>query len=253
MLPDLHLMVELDCWTGPADFPESMLLLETYLAAHGNVTLTLLALEPLQKALARLAPLGPAALPDHLVTDGGMAIHHAQGGGWVEDREYRERAGAGWDPLVLARFVVSRHGSAFRQVLVDGSPRRALFRVDPGRDLAGAAAELQACLDLTPFRGRIVQEGRDLEVIPEAIDQGLPAAFLRERVPDTSALMVCGRSERILGLLRAADHPVLLADSPMDFRTPGMPRDRVVFSPAKGPAGVLEALLRLEFHIQFSA
>ena len=253
MLPDLHLMVELDCWTGPNDLPESMLLLETYLAAHGNVTLTLVALEPLPKALARLAPLGPAALPDHLVTDGGMAIHHAVDGGWAEDRDYRARVGAGWDSLVLARFVVSRHGGAFRQILVEGSPRRALFRIEGGRDLAEAAAELQACLELTPFRGRILQDGRDLEVVPEAVDRGLAAAFLRERLPGPAALMVCGRSERILGLLRAADHPVLLADSLMDFRTPGVPRDRVAFSPAKGPAGILEALLRLEFHIQFSA
>lgn len=228
MLPDLHLLVELDCWAPQEGASEAFVLLETFLAAHGNITVSLLSWEALRPGLERLATAGDWSFPDHFIAEGGLAIFHARASGaWVEDTGYRRWVGARWDPLALQRAVLSRPSYSFRQILGEGSARRAVFKVEPDRNLVQAVAELEDCLARTPYSARIALDGDTFEVVPQDVGPRTAAAFLHERLARPCPLMACGSSPRFQEVLRLAELPVRLTG---------------------GPEEVLEALFRVQVH-----
>lgn len=228
MLPNLHLLVELGCWAPWEGAVEPFLRLETFLGAHGNITVTLLSWGPLRPGLERLAKIGDWSFPDHFITEGGLALFHARASGaWVEDLGYHRWVGARWDPLALERAVFSQPSYSFRQILGAGSARRAIFKVEPDHDPARAVAELEACLAQTSCSGRLALAGEVLEVVPLDVGPRTAAAYLHQHLATPCALMACGGSEAFQEVLGLADFPVPLAG---------------------GPEGILAALSELQIH-----
>ena len=246
MIPDLHLVLELESWVPLEGRSEPLIKLKTYLGAHDNLTLTLVSENPLWSGLEQLGARD-SSFPDHFISDGGLAIYHARkNGSWAEDAEYRHWVGARWDPLVLERVAASRGFRCFRQVLGAHSPRRAVFTVAPDQSLRRAAEELEACLALTPFDGRIVVAGDNQEVVPRTVGFRTAATYLHQHLPGPPAMMACGCKEGFLEVLQLAEYPVLLAGGPMGIDNPGLPKGKVYFSPKAGPSGILDTLLGLD-------
>ena len=252
MVPDLHLLVELDCWLPSKGQTGALLRLETYLGTHGDITLTLAGPASLTTCLERMASFGDRLAPDRFITEGGLAIFHARDdGSWAEDVEYRRWVGTQWDPLALQRVVATRPSCRFRQILGDGSGRRALFKAEPDLTLPEAVAGLEACLDLMPFPGRVAVQGDVLEVVPGTIGYHTAAAHLRRRQPEACCQVACGCTEAFLEVFQGADCPVLLAGGSLAFSTPGLPLDKIYFSLERGADGILEALRK--FHAEQKA
>ena len=248
MVPDLHLLVELNSWASPEDAPEGLFKLETYLAAHRNITLTLVTRDPIRSALKQMARFGAADVPDHLIVDGGLGVYHAQGNGsWSEDHEYRRWVRTRWDPLALERILEASEARRFRPVRGEFSRQRAVFKVDPSHYLHQAVAELEACVRRCPFAAKVVRDGALLEVVPQDVNLGSAATFLQQGRLAPASMMVCAGAGHDLGLLRLADHPVLLADCLLDGNTLGIAEEKLQFSFDRGPIGILDSLFRIEF------
>lgn len=168
-------------------------------------------------------------------------------------------APVGGDPAALAAlegFLAER--PRIRVTLVTpGSPAQISERIQamgghvmPAHALAQSGMEMFRVLE--PGRWgedlahRLWAEGQRASV-PTGLDPVAALVHLRKLEPELGTLMACGRSEADLPLLRAADMPMVMADSPLDFSTPGLPRDRAYRTVLPGPAGVQEALVRAEF------
>ena len=247
MFPNLHLLVELDCWWSGAEPTETLVRLKTFLGAHRNITLTLASSTPLMACLETLATRGDGKLPDRVIAEGGLAIFHARDdGSWAEDTDYHQWVGTQWDPLTLQQFVVSRPSRHFRGIQGTGWPRRAIFTFGRDQPLREAVEELEGYIEQTPYLARVVVDGDLLEVVPKVIGYQAAAAHLHRHFASATPLMACARTEPFLEVLQLADYPVFLAGGELGHSTPDLPRSEGNLSPSMPSNGILDALLRLQ-------
>lgn len=244
---NLHLLAELGTWVAQGDYPEALPKLEQYLDSHSGIVLTLVTRGPLKQALDCLEGLAKR-LPDHLISDAGTSLSHRdEQGAWIEDAEYRTWAESCWDSHALERFVEWATPIDSKRAIGGLSLRHVIFEFEPSVDPAQAIGNLESSMNNFGLNGALEQVGHVLEVVPKGVNPVAAARFLRNQLNHPGPMMVCGSSELNLNLFQHADYPVLMANSPMGFDTPGIPAERIYFTTSSGPAGILEALMRVEF------
>ena len=244
---NLHLLAELDTWVTQSGSPEALPKLEQYLSAHPEIAFSLVTRGPLRQALCRLEGLAKR-LPDHIISDAGTAIFHRdEQGSWVEDAGYRAWAESRWDPIALERLVERGTPIGAKRAIGGLSSRHVIFEFGPSVDPAQAIGDLETTMDHFGLSGTVEHLGHVLEVMPQGVSRVAAATFLHQRMDHPGPLMVCGSTELNLSLFQHADYPVLMANSPLGFETPGIPAERIYLTANTGPAGVVEALMRVEF------
>lgn len=247
----LHLIVELNSWAPSGEDPAVRTKLESHLADRPNITLTVVTRGPLQAALERMGPA--LKLPSQIIAEAGTAIYQAGGpGGWQEDAQYRAWVESNWDPKCLEALMASGVIRGLHLVPGGLTASHAIFEAGEGMDMSLALEALSMNASGAGLKASILAHGNLLELVPSGVDRGTAVAHLRNVPPPKGPLMVCGSSDLNLDLFRTAEFPILMADSPMDFRTPGIPRDRVYRTALAGANGVLEALIRFEFENLFA-
>lgn len=243
----LHLLAELGTWVAEGDSPEALPKLEHYLESHSGIVVTLVTRGSLNKALSKLNG-NSNRLPDHIISDAGTALtHRDEQGPWVEDAEYRTWAESCWDPHALERFVEWATPIGAKRAIGGLSLRHVIFEFEPSADPAQAIGTLESSMNNFGLSGAVERLGNVLEVVPKGVNRVAAARFLHKQLNHPGPMMVCGSSELNLNLFQHADYPVLMANSPMGFDTPGIPAERIYRTASSGPAGILEALMRVEF------
>jgi len=246
MREPLHLVVELNSWAPLGEDPAVRTKLESHLVDRPNITLTVVTRGPLRSALERMGPA--RMLPSHIIAEAGTAIYQAGGPeGWQEDAQYGAWVESNWDPKCMKALMASGVIRGLRLAPGGLSARHAIFEAEPGIDMSLAWAALSMNAAGVGLRASILAQGSLLELVPAGVDRGTAVVHLRNMPPPKGPLMVCGSSDLNLNLFRTAEFPILMADSPMDFQTPGIPRDRIYRTAQAGANGVLEALIRYEF------
>jgi len=248
----LHLIAEVGTWTEPGATTEPLTRLESYLDAHPQIAVTLVTRGSLQQALTKLGAIG-RIMPDHFISDAGTALfHRIEANEWKEDADYRAWAEALWDPRALERLVEWGEPKGARRAIGGYSSRHVTFEFEPQADPSLAIEKLETTLVHFGLNGAVERFGQALEVVPKGVSRVAAASFLHKQLPDPGPLVVCGSTELNLGLFQHADFPVLMANSPMDFQTPGIPSERLYLAAGTGPAGILEALLRFEYDNRYA-
>ena len=244
---NLHLLAELGTWVAQGDSSEALPKLEQYLESHPGIVFTLVTRGSLKQSLGRLEGLAKR-LPVHLISDAGTAIsHRGEQGAWVEDAEYRAWVESRWDPHALERFVVWATPIGSKRAIGGYSSRHVIFEFEPSVDPAQAIGKMETSMNNFGLSGTVEQLGQVLEVVPKGVSRVAAAMFLHRQLNHPGPLMVCGSTELNLDLFQKADYPVLMAKSPMGFDTPGIPAERIYLTASNGPAGILEALMRVEY------
>lgn len=245
----LHVVVELSTWAATEATSEGLDKLERHLKDRSGITLTLVTRGPFRPALAQLSAQGRIH-PHNVISDAGTAIFHRDGPeGWFEDVAYRNWAESRWSARALERFVEWGIPPGVHRVLGEYSSRHVILELEPAKDGNSALPEIHASVLNAGLEAQVIPIGNMFEIVPKGVDRGTAVVFLHHSEMEPPPLMVCGNSELNLNLFRQADYPVLMADSPLDFETPGIPRERIYRTANAGPVGVLEALLRAEFNL----
>lgn len=244
---NLYLLAELDTWVTQSGSPEALSKLEQYLGTHQGIAFSLVTRGPLRQAISRLDGVAKR-LPEHIISDAGTTISYRdEQGAWVEDPGYRAWAESRWDPIALERFVEWATPIGSKRAIGGLSSRHVIFEFEPSVDPAQAIGDLETSMDHFGLSGTVEHLGHALEVVPQGVSRVAAATFLHQRLEHPGPMMVCGSSELNLNLFQHADYPVLMANSPLGFETPGIPAERIYLTANDGPAGVLEALMRVEF------
>ena len=247
MISNLHLVVELGTWVPQNGAPEALSKLEAYLAGRPGIILTLVTRGSLPAALEKVARSGQI-LPHHLIAEAGTSLFHRQeSGAWIEDADYRVWAEAHWNVSALERFVQWGLPVWARRTLGGYSSRHLIFDLPEEGNASRSVTELKASLENNGLKGIVVQIGQAVEVVPQGVDRGTAVTFLHRNLASPGPLMVCGSTDLNLSLFQRADYPVLMADSSLDFETPGIPRKQIYRTSTGGPAGVQEILIQIEF------
>jgi hydroxymethylpyrimidine pyrophosphatase-like HAD family hydrolase len=248
MSPFLHLIAELGTLSEQDPAEKGLSKLEAHLTAHPEITFTLVTRGSLHQALQKLGVFGQLLI-QHIIAEAGTSIYHRrENGAWYEDAEYRTWAEAHWSTRALEQLVEWGGVAGAERTLGGFSSRHVIFELISGKESAQVFEELKARMELISLKGNLVQSGNLLEVTPIGVDRGTAAEFLHAKFPKTCPLMVCGSTELNLNLFQHADYPVLMADSPLDFETPGIPRERIYRTVNTGPEGILGALIQFEFN-----
>lgn len=245
----LHLVVEIGTLLPEGVEPRSVQKLSDHLQAHPDIRLTVVTRGPVADLAERLEafPMLPVV---QVVAEAGTAVYHRDpDGSWAEDPNYRTRVESHWNGRSLERLVEWGTPMGAHRMLGAYTGRHVIFEIEEGRDLVLVQEELTNHIANAGLTGQVVSMGRLLEVVPQGVDRGTAVSFLHGLMPEGAPLMVCGSSELNLNLFREAAFPVLMADSPLDFETPGIPRNRIYRTSQAGPLGVMEALLRVEFDL----
>ena len=241
----LHLVVELNTWAPLGETPGSRAKLEAFLEDRPGITLTLVTRGFLQGALERLG--AARVLPHQIVAEAGTAIFHREAGpSWREDLDYQVWVDSHWDSRALEALLGSGLPRGLSAVL-GPTPRHGVFEIEPDLDPDLVRQALTLNATSAGLAAVVVANGPFLEMVPAGVDRGTAVANLRDGAPPKGPLMVCGSSDLNLNLFQTAEFPVLMADSALDFLTPGIPRERIYRTAAAGAAGVMEALIRFEF------
>lgn len=249
MNQNMHLVVEVGTLLHEGLDPESLRRLADHLHMRPEISLTMVTRGPSNELAKRLESY-PALPVSQIIAEAGTAVYHQQpDGSWMEDPDYRAQVESLWNERALERLVEWGAPMGTHRVLGAYSGRHVIFEVDEDRDPAKARQELTEHMANAGLTGQVVSMGRLLEVVPQGADRGTAVSFVHRQMPEGSLLMVCGSSELNLNLFNNATFPVLMADSPLDFETPGIPRSRISRTSHGGPAGVMEALLRVEFDL----
>ena len=244
---NLHLVAELGTWVTHDGSSDALPKLEHYLNDHPGIVFTLVTRSSFKQAVPRLEGLS-RRLPEHFISDAGTTIwHRDEQGAWIEDAEYRTWAESCWDPHALERFVEWATPIGSKRAIGGLSLRHVIFEFEPAVDPSQAIGKLEASLLNLGLSATVEQFGHVLEVVPKGVNRVAAATFLHKQLNHPGPLMVCGSSELNLNLFQCADYPVLMANSPMGFETPGIPSERIYLTANNGPAGILEALMRVEF------
>lgn len=248
----LHLIAELGTLLDHDRTAKGLSKLEDHLTAHSEITFTMVTRGSLLPALEKLGVFGQGLIK-HVIAEAGTAIYHQMDhGAWHEDSGYRTWAESRWNTRALEQLVEWGGVAGGDRTLGGFSSRHAIFECAPGKPPEDVLADLEARMALIGLDGKVVPSGSLLEVLPQGVDRGTAAEFLHATLPPGCPLMVCGSSELNLNLFRYADIPVLMSDSPLDFETPGIPRDRIYRTVKAGPEGILGALLQFEFDHLYS-
>ena len=243
----LHLLAELGDWVAQDGSPGALPKLEHYLDNHPGIVVSVVTRGPIKQALDRLEGLAKR-LPDHLISDAGTSLSHRdEQGAWIEDAEYRAWAESCWDPHALERFVEWATPIGSKRAIGGLSLRHVIFEFEPSVDPALAIGNLESSMNNFGLNGAVERLGQVLEVAPKGVNRVAAARFLHNQLNHPGPMMVCGSSELNLNLFQHADYPVLMTNSPMGFDTPGIPAERIYRTASSGPAGILEALMRVEF------
>ncbi len=245
----LHVVVELSTWAASGATSEGLEKLEQHLQERPGIMLTLVTRGPFHPALKHLSAQGRIH-PHHFISDAGTAIFHRDGPeGWHEDADYRTWAESRWSAHALERFVEWGIPPGIHRVIGEYSSRHVILELEPPKDGNTALAEIQASVLNAGLEAQVLPVGSLFEIVPRGVDRGTALVFLHNSAMEPPPLMVCGSTELNLRLFRQAEFPVLMADSPLDFETPGIPRERIYRTANAGPMGVLEALIRAEFNL----
>lgn len=244
----LHLVSDLDgTWIPHGPGMEGLRKLEHHLSQLHGLELTFATGRSLHSVVMELSRY-VILWPQHLVTDVGTAIYYrASKGKWIEDGEYGRRIASRWDTEAAEHLAGSLPSSVRRQPGVR-SRRRLALEVAPGCDPQRSREDLADYLEKCWFPADVLfSSGRCLDVLPKGVNKGTAVEYLERSVRQPAFLMVCGDSENDLGMLRLADAAVLMASSPLKEEMVGIPAHRIYRPEADGPAGILEALSRLQF------
>jgi len=248
MSTQLHLIVELGTITDQAKNSKGLSKLENHLAAHPEIILTAVTRGSLHQALDKLTVFGQLMI-QHLIAEAGTTIYHRlENGAWYEDAEYRIWAESHWNTRALEQLLERGGVAGADRTLGGSSSRHAIFELLPGNEPSQVLEDLKTRMDQIGLKGQIILLGNRLEMTPNGVNRGTAAEFMHAKFPKMCPLMVCGSTELNLNLFQHADYPVLMADSPLDFETPGIPRSRIYRTVKIGPEGILEALIQLEFN-----
>lgn len=244
----LHLVSDLDgTWIPHGSDLQGLRNLESHLSRLRGFELTFATGRSLHSVITEL-PRIVRLWPQHLVTDVGTAIHYRTSKGkWIEDGEYGRRIALRWDTESAERLATSLPSTVRRQAGVR-SRRRLALEVAPGCDPQRSLDDLIKYLEKSWFAADVLaSNGRCLDVLPRGVHKGTAVEYLGRSVRHQTFLMVCGDSENDLGMLRLADAAVLMASSPLQEERIGLRAHRIYRPEADGPAGILEALTRLQF------
>jgi len=242
----LHLVSDLDgTWIPAEGNLGSLRELEALLGVNPGIVLTFATGRSLSSALSAIAA-SVKVLPRHFVTDVGTAIfHRMKDGSWAEDPEYAAWVGSRWDTHLLEGpiegwlpFGVRRQPEVF-------ASRRLALEVEAGQDVPRTAESLQTNLKMIGMVVDVLATGRCLDVLPKGVNKGAAADYLQTRFKLPRPMVACGDSENDISLFQVADHSVLMADSPLGFDFPGMPREGIRRASELGPMGILEVVLSL--------
>ena len=244
----LHLVSDLDGTWIPRELNDRKLRdLESHISQLRGLKLTFATGRSLHSVITDLSR-HVLLWPQHLVTDVGTAIYYrASSGKWIEDAEYGRRIASRWDAEAAEQLSTSLPSTVRRQPGVH-SRRRLALEVASGCEPKRALDDLVKHLEKNWFAADVLASGgRCLDVLPRGVHKGTAVEYLERGVRQPTFLMVCGDSENDLGMLRLADAAVLMASSPLKEEMVGIPAHRVYRPEADGPAGILEALSRLQF------
>lgn len=244
----LHLVSDLDgTWIPRGSSLEGLRKLESHLSGLHGLELTFATGRSLHSVVMELSH-HVSLWPQHLVTDVGTAIYYrAAKGKWIEDGEYGRRIASRWDAEAAERLAVSLPSTVRRQPGVR-SRRRLALEVAPGCDPKRSRGDLVRYLEKCWFPADVLfSSGKCLDVLPKGVNKGTAVEYLERSARQPTFLMVCGDSENDLGMLKLADAAVLMASSPLKEELVGIPAHRIYRPKADGPAGILEALSRLQF------
>ncbi|MDP2875874.1 MAG: HAD-IIB family hydrolase [Holophaga sp.] len=242
----LHLVSDLDgTWIPSEGNLGSLRGLEALLVANPGIVLTFATGRSLSSALSAIAA-SVNVLPQHFVTDVGTAIYHRmEDGGWAEDPEYATWVESRWDTHLLDETIEGWLPLGVRRQPDVFAPRRLALEVESDQDVHRAAEALRTILKERGMVVDVLATGRCLDVLPMGVDKGAAAAFLQTHLPLPRPMVACGDSENDIALFQVADHSILMADSPLDLKFPGMPQERILRASGLGPLGILQVLLSL--------
>lgn len=240
-----HLVTDLDgTWLpGPGQLSQFRQL-EAAILARPDVVLTFATGRTFTAALDAIARW-ELRIPHHMITDVGTAIfHRAPEGGWVEDQGWTDRVLQDWDPQAAEHLLNTGLPASVQQQPGVAPIRRLALQCADGGDMAEAGKALaEACraaglnVDILPSHGFY------FDVLPRGVHKGSALAFLQSSLNLPRPIVGCGDSANDLGLLEAADHPILMHGGLEDHEAPAPLILRAHRTEIPGPGGIHQALV----------
>lgn len=242
-----HLVTDLDgTWLPDSGQLPHLRRLESSLLARTDVVLTFATGRTFTSVLEAIGRWA-LRLPHHLITDVGTAIfHRGPDGGWMEDQAWSARVAGGWDASAADRLMAEGLPPSIRPQPGVAPIRRLALQLAQGRGLAAAGEDLAlACRAKALAADILPSHGLYLDVLPPGVDKGAALTFLQADRSLPRPIVACGDSANDLGLLAAADHPILMRGGLEDHEAPAALVRRAYRTKVPGPEGIHQALTAL--------
>lgn len=240
-----HLVSDLDgTWIPKRGDHGELRRLEASVHNHGGAVLTFATGRTFVSAM-KLIKQWQLMEPEHLITDVGCALWHRwKKGIYEEDRVYASMVSSKWSEEAAERLLgFWLPKSVQRQFGVVATRRLALEPV-AGYLIQRAEKDLRESMHACGMRADVLaSHGRYLDVLPRGVDKGFAVSYLQSTFHLPRPLVCCGDSANDIGMLRFADHPIIMGDGFLGFDTPGLPRSRTYRTQSRGPAAIQSALL----------